>query len=203
MPIGCTIHSRVRCTCVVLYIHSVGFCIAYLRLKVFSGPQLTNKQQRESAFFVSICNQAMKTISEISYQIRTSQKFREFIRFAFVGVIATGIHYGIYLLLVWLNDIGEEETLYTNIAYSIGYIIAWFCNFYLSAHFTFKSNTSVKRGIGFALSHRLNYLLHLLFLNFFLWIGISETWAPIPVFCIVVPINFVLVRYVFRSKYFQ
>ena len=152
---------------------------------------------------MSVCNQAMKTISEISYKIRTSQKLREFIRFAFVGVIATGIHYGIYLLLVWLNDIGEEETLYTNIAYSIGYIIAWFCNFYLSAHFTFKSNTSVKRGIGFALSHGLNYLLHLLFLNFFLWIGISETWAPIPVFCIVIPINFVLVRYVFRSKHFQ
>ena len=44
MPIGCTIHSRVRRTRVVSYIHSVGFCIAYLRLKVFSGPQLTNKQ---------------------------------------------------------------------------------------------------------------------------------------------------------------
>ena len=44
MPIGCTIHSRVRRTRAVPYIHSVGFCIAYLRLKVFSGPQLTNKQ---------------------------------------------------------------------------------------------------------------------------------------------------------------
>jgi len=44
MPIGCTIHSRVQHTREDLYIHSVGFCIAYLRLKVFSGPQLTNKQ---------------------------------------------------------------------------------------------------------------------------------------------------------------
>ena len=31
MPIGCTIHSRVYCTRVVQYIHSVGFCIAYLQ----------------------------------------------------------------------------------------------------------------------------------------------------------------------------
>ena len=169
----------------------------------FLRTSTADKQKRESAFFVSVYNQAMKTISDILYQLRTSQKVREFIRFALVGVLATGIHYGIYLLLVWANNIGEDETLYTNITYSIGYIIAWCCNFYLSAHFTFKSNTSVKRGIGFALSHGVNYLLHLLFLNIFFGMGVPETWAPIPVFCIVIPINFVLVRYVFKSKHFQ
>lgn len=130
-------------------------------------------------------------------------KTHEFIRFAIVGTIATGIHYGIYMLIVWMNDIGEDEKLYTNIAYSIGYIISWLCNFYLSAHFTFKEKTSVKRGIGFALSHGVNYLLHLIFLNFFLWLGVSEALAPIPVFCIVIPINFLLVRFVFKSKHFQ
>ncbi len=132
-----------------------------------------------------------------------SPKLHEFIRFALVGVLATGIHYGIYLLLLWIFSISQDENLYTNIAYSIGYVIAWFCNFYLSAHFTFKSSTSVKRGIGFALSHLVNYLLHLLFLNIFLWLGMSDKWAPIPVFCIVIPINFLLVRYVFTSKRFK
>jgi putative flippase GtrA len=130
-------------------------------------------------------------------------KIQQFIRFAIVGALATAIHYGLYLLIVWANDIGEDETLYTNIAYSIGYVVAWCANFYLSAHFTFQSNTSLKRGIGFALSHGVNYVLHIIFLNLFLWIGLSETIAPIPVFCIVIPINFILVRYVFTSKYFQ
>ena len=132
-----------------------------------------------------------------------SPKLHEFIRFAIVGTIATGIHYGIYLLLLWLLNISEEETLQTNIVYSIGYIISWCCNFYLSAHFTFKEKTSVKRGIGFALSHGVNYLLHLIFLNIFLWLGVSEALAPIPVFCIVIPINFLLVRFVFKSKQFK
>ncbi len=132
-----------------------------------------------------------------------STKLHEFIRFAIVGVVATGIHYGIYLLLLWLFDISANDKLYTNIAYSFGYVISWFCNFYLSAHFTFKEKTSVKRGIGFALSHGVNYLLHLIFLNFFLWLGVPEAWAPIPVFCIVIPINFLLVRFVFKSKYFE
>ena len=130
-------------------------------------------------------------------------KIQQFIRFAIVGALATAIHYGLYLLIVWANDIGEDETLYTNIAYSIGYVVAWCANFYLSAHFTFQSNTSLKRGIGFALSHGVNYVLHIIFLNLFLWLGVSETIAPIPVFCIVIPINFILVRYVFTSKYFQ
>lgn len=122
-------------------------------------------------------------------------KLKEFIRFAIVGVISTGIHYGLFYLLNLVINV--------NIAYTIGYVIAWFCNFYLSAHFTFKSETSIKRGVGFAVSHGINYVLHMVLLNLFLWLGLSETLAPIPVYCIAVPVNFILVRYVFRAKRFQ
>ena len=106
------------------------------------------------------------------------KKMQQFIRFAIVGALATAIHYGLYLLIVWANDIGEDETLCTNIAYSIGYLVSWCVNFYLSAHFTFKSNTSLKRGIGFALSHGVNYLLHILFLN-----PVSYTHLTLPTIC--------------------
>lgn len=118
-------------------------------------------------------------------------KIREFIRFAIVGIISACIHYGLYYLLNLVMNV--------NIAYTFGYVVAWFVNFYLSAHFTFNSEVSVKRGIGFAVSHGINYVLHMLLLNLFLWLGLSETIAPIPVYCIAVPINFILVRYVFKS----
>ena len=124
-----------------------------------------------------------------------SQQLREFIRFGIVGVIATGIHYGLYYVLNLIMNV--------NVAYTIGYVVAWFCNFYLSAHFTFKTQASLKRGVGFALSHGINYLLHMGLLNLFLWLGLSEIWAPVPVFCIAIPVNFILVRYVFTSKYFK
>lgn len=124
-----------------------------------------------------------------------SQQLREFIRFGIVGVIATGIHYGLYYVLNLIMNV--------NVAYTIGYVVAWFSNFYLSAHFTFKTQASLKRGVGFALSHGINYVLHMVLLNFFLWLGLSETWAPVPVFCIAIPVNFILVRHVFTSKYFQ
>ena len=148
---------------------------------------------------MSVCNQAMKTISEISYQIRTSQKLREFIRFAIVGVLATGIHYGIYLLLLWLYDIEQDETTYADIAYTIGYVLSFLANYYMTAHFTFKEKTTAKNGIGFGGAHFVNYCLHIVLFNFFLWLGLSRELAPLAVLAIAVPTNFVLVRFVFRK----
>ena len=128
-------------------------------------------------------------------QLLSSSKVREFVRFGIVGVIATGIHYGVYYLI--------EQIINVNIAYTIGYVVSWFVNLYLTAHFTFKSQLSVKKGVGFAFSHLVNYLLHMVFLNIFLAAGLSEEIAPLFVFAIVIPINFLLVRYVFKSKSFQ
>lgn len=128
-------------------------------------------------------------------QLYVSPKFREFVRFAIVGLIATGIHYGIYYLLnLFIN---------VNVAYTIGYLVSWFVNLYLTAHFTFKSTLSFKKGAGFAVSHLINYLLHMLFLNLFLVVGVSEEIAPLFVFAVVIPINFLLVRFVFKSKQFK
>lgn len=123
------------------------------------------------------------------------EKIKEFVRFVIVGVIATAIHYGVYYFL--------EKIINVNVAYTIGYVVAWFINLYLTSCFTFKSRLSFKRGVGFAFSHLVNYLLHMLFLNIFLAIGLSAEMAPLFVFAIVIPINFLLVRFVFKSKQFQ
>ena len=115
----------------------------------------------------------------------------EFIRFAIVGVIATGIHYGLYLAL--------KQFINLNVSYTAGYLISLACNFFLTAKFTFKAEASVKRGAGFIISHIVNYLLHMVLLNLFIKIGIPSSYAPIPVYCIAIPVNFLLVRTVFRK----
>lgn len=122
---------------------------------------------------------------------------KEFVRFCIVGIIATAMHYGLYMLLINIVHIPAEW--WTNLAYTIGYVVSWCCNLWLTANFTFKESISMKRGIGFAVSHGVNYLLHVLFLNGFLWLGVSDKWAPIPVYCLVVPINFILVRTLFKK----
>ena len=119
----------------------------------------------------------------------------EFFRFVIVGVIATIIHYGVYYLL--------KSNINVNIAYTIGYVVSWLFNLLLTLKFTFRSDFSWKKTAGFAGSHAVNYVLHMLFLNLFLWLGFSSTLAPLPTYCCVVPINFVLVRTVFKSKRFS
>lgn len=120
-----------------------------------------------------------------------SSKYQEQIRFIIVGVLATAIHYGIYILL--------NLIIISWLAYSIGYVISFLCNFYLSSKYTFQSKASIKKGIGFGISHAINYLIHITLLSIFIKIGISEELAPIPVFAIAIPINFILVRFVFKS----
>lgn len=129
------------------------------------------------------------------------KRLNEFLRFCFVGLVATGIHYGIYLLLI--KTISLEGNFWINAAYFIGFMISWLCNLWMTAKITFKTHVSLKRGIGFAVTHGINYLLHVLFLNIFLAIGITEQIAPIPVYCCVVPINFILVRTLFKSNKMQ
>ena len=120
------------------------------------------------------------------------QKLGEVIRFGIVGVLATALQYAIYWLLIrWLNP---------SVAMTIGYAISFVFNFVASTRYTFRVKASAKRGAGFAFSHAVNYVLQMLTLNLFLWIGVPKQWAPIPMFCICVPVNFVLVRFFLKGK---
>jgi len=124
-----------------------------------------------------------------------SKKWIEFFRFALVGVVATAIHYGLYYVL--------QKYINVNIAYTTGYVFSFVCNFYLTSYFTFKVRPSFIKLFGMGGAHIVNYLLHMGLLNLFLLIGISKTLAPIPVFAIAIPVNFLLVRFVFKSKKLQ
>ena len=116
----------------------------------------------------------------------------EFIRFGIVGGLSTALHYGIYYLLqLYIN---------VNIAYTIGYILSFVGNFFLTSYFTFGTAPSWKKLVGMMGAHGVNYLLHIALLNLFLWIGVAQQWAPIPVFAIAIPVNFILVRFVFKHK---
>ena len=114
----------------------------------------------------------------------------EILRFCAVGVLATCIHYGIYVV--------SKRWIGINAAFITGYLISFVCNYFLSARFTFRAKTSVGTGIGFAGSHLINLALQTLLLNIMLHLGLNDNIAPIPVYAISVPVNFILVRYVFK-----
>lgn len=116
----------------------------------------------------------------------------ELIRFAIVGGFCTILHYGIYYLLL--------QFIHVNIAYTLGYILSFIANFYLTAYFTFGTTPSWKKLFGMGGAHAVNYFLHIILLNLFIYIGIPQKWAPIPVFAIAIPVNFILVRFVFKNQ---
>ena len=120
------------------------------------------------------------------------KRFPEFIRFVIVGILATALHYGIYFLL--------QRFINVNIAYTLGYALSFIANFYLTAYFTFGKKPSWSKAFGFGGAHLFNYLLHIGLLYTLLWLGLSKTVAPIPVFAIAIPVNFLLVRFVFKRK---
>lgn len=126
-----------------------------------------------------------------TYQ-RIPSRWQEVFRFCLVGGVATVLHYAIYLLLqLWV---------WTWLAYTIGYALSFMMNYVLTNIFTFKTKPTVKNGTGFIISHAINYGLHIGLLELFLWVGLSNEWAPIPVYCIVIPVNFLLVRFVFKKR---
>ncbi|CDA96374.1 gtrA family protein [Prevotella sp. CAG:1320] len=126
------------------------------------------------------------------------QQLGEVVRFGIVGVTATLLQYFIYWLLLRLAihwDVEAGTHTLSTVAMTIGYVVSFIYNFIASTRFTFRVKANARRGAGFLFSHVVNYSLQMLTLNLFLLLGISKQWAPIPMFCVCVPVNFLLVRF--------
>lgn len=131
----------------------------------------------------------MKIVESVFH---SKSKRYQFIRYCTVGTLAAGIHYGIYYIF--------QQHINVNVAYTIGYIVSFICNFFLTSYFTFRSVPSLKRALGFGGSHLINYLLHMGLFNLLLYLNISQEIAPLFVLALVVPINFLMLRFVFKHK---
>lgn len=115
----------------------------------------------------------------------------EIIRFCIVGGSATLVTYGVYLVcLLFANE---------NVSYAIGFVIGLAVNLILTTRFTFKQSFTLKTSGGFLLTHLVNFAIRLGLLNLFLWLGIPSGIAPIPAEIISVPIQYLLLRFVYHS----
>ncbi len=115
------------------------------------------------------------------------QRLGEVVRFGLVGTTASLVQYGVYLLMLHVAPAAVANT--------VGYAVSFLFNFYASTRFTFRVKANARRGAGFALSHGVNYLLQTVTLSLFILLGVPPKWAPVPMFCVCVPVNFLLVRF--------
>ena len=66
--------------------------------------------------------------------------------------------------------------------------------------FTFKTTASAENGVKFAGAHLINYFLHMILLNVFIFIQVPGNIAPLFVFPIAIIINFFVVRLALKNK---
>lgn len=147
----------------------------------------------------------------------------EFSRFFVVGVAATLVHLAVYVGLNDVFGVSEATPLALTLTYAAGYLVSFVFNYLVSLRWTFRTQGSVKKGVGFAFSHAVNAGLHLLLLNAFRALGLgramasllvflcpwlvaccpvlgqAETLLPFPVYVVVVPLNFLMVRFFLKK----
>lgn len=139
--------------------------------------------------FVYFCNVAENSVMGMKDLVSRDTR-GEILRFVIVGAAATLIHYLVYWLLLGHVAAGT--------AYTAGYLLSLVFNYLLSSLFTFRSRVSLRNGLGFCAAHAVNYLLHISLLTLYLWLGVPEMIAPLPVYAVAIPVNFMLVRFVFK-----
>ena len=130
------------------------------------------------------------SLTEKLQDIKKKEGTGQFIRFCINGVIAAAIHYGVYFLLqLWID---------VNIAYTAGYLISFIYNFIATNYFTFHTSPTWKNFMGFAGSHGVNYFLHIILFNIFLWMGVHHLIAPPLVMLVAMLVQFTILHFVFN-----
>lgn len=117
-------------------------------------------------------------------------KHGEPVRFIITGFLATVVQYAVYWLLV-----GNHCQLSVATSWTIAYIISFCVNYILTTRYTFRVPSTRQRAVSFACGHVINWTLQMLLLHLFIWVGFSKQWAPLPMYIVVMPINFIVIRF--------
>lgn len=115
------------------------------------------------------------------------------VRFVCSGVLATAIQYFVYYIL--------KGTMPLAAAWTVGYLISFLANYFLTTLFTFHVRPTRSRALLFALCHVVNWGLQTLSLEAFVYCGLSEELAPLAVYAVCVPVNFLMLRRAMRRRH--
>lgn len=122
------------------------------------------------------------------------KKIGTFIRFVGVGGFATLIHYGTYLVL--LKQV-QFEPMMSNI---LAFLISFLVNFVLTHIVTFKVNFSLKKTMGFVLTHSVGFCLNQLIFYGLSFTNLPESILPLGVIPLVTVFNFFFIHRLFQTK---
>lgn len=115
------------------------------------------------------------------------EKIKEPVRFVITGTIVTVVQYAVYWALYDIMSVAA--------AWTLAYMVSFCCNYVLTTYFTFHVKPTRQRAVSFACGHVINWSLQMALLHFFIWVGCDKSWAPLPMYVIVMPINFFVIKF--------
>ncbi len=128
-------------------------------------------------------------------------KYRSAVRFVLVGVLGTGLQYGIYYLLLGIfRSQFPGVGILTSVAFTVGFVMEMVCNYFMTSFYTFRVAPSLKNIGGFLMGRALNYVIQLLFLYVMIWLHMSEEWAGIVAIMLAGVINYFVLLPFFRAN---
>ena len=92
------------------------------------------------------------------------------------------------------------DDLWPALAYFCAFCVSIVCNFLLSSYFTFRVRPSARRAVRFLTAHLINLVNELVLLEIWLWAGVPKLYAPLCVFLVAFPVNFLMVRFALRGR---
>ncbi|HHU55983.1 MAG TPA: hypothetical protein GXZ48_04770 [Acholeplasmataceae bacterium] len=131
---------------------------------------------------------------------------KRFITFCIIGVINTLIHLLIYNLVIILFKTDALENFIEVIANTIAFIVASLFSYMANAYFTFKKKTSNYSFwfsmLSFLIKLILSDLLVILFKFILIKLSLESLifLIPIPVTCILLPLQYIVFKYIFRNE---
>ena len=128
-------------------------------------------------------------------------KYRSAVRFVLVGVLGTGLQYGIYYLLLGIfRSQFPGVGILTSVAFTVGFVMEMVCNYFMTSFYTFRVAPSLKNIGGFLMGRALNYVIQLLFLYVMIWLHMSEEWAGLVAIMLAGVINYFVLLPFFRAN---
>jgi putative flippase GtrA len=111
------------------------------------------------------------------------------VRFGLVGVINTGVYYGVYLIL--------RTVLPYLVAHVIAFLLAMVGSYFLNCWFTFRTRPTLRKFLLFPLSNATNFTITSVGLYLLVDIGhVNEKISPLIAAAAAIPVTYVVARYV-------
>jgi putative flippase GtrA len=125
--------------------------------------------------------------------VKSTFSLGRIVRFALVGVLNTGVYYGLYLLF--------KLVLPYLAAHVLAFVLAMVGSYFLNCYFTFRTKPTLRTFLLFPLSNVTNFVISTTGLYVLVnWLHMNQRIAPLVAAAAAIPVTFVVAQFVLTHR---